>query len=233
MLSFMREQGSEGSSVQEHLGDTGSAPAEASGGTQEQEFLSVTAKEKNVRKTTYLLGVLFGIGLVCLILMIKKSAPGAAKANTTGNPESRIETAIARLTGIKSEMFTRMDELLKKFYEFSNVQQVKLDELTKNPFRYDTVWGGLEGIADVEEEMSPADAYLLRQQRLRLQAKDLQLLSIMQSQQGNCCMIDDKILYEGDSIKGFKVRQISNSFVRLEWDADPPENVEIILKLSK
>jgi hypothetical protein len=46
-------------------------------------------------------------------------------------------------------------------------------------------------------------------------------------------MIDDKILYEGDSIKGFKVGQISNNFGRLEWDGNPPENVQIILKLSQ
>ena len=41
-------------------------------------------------------------------------------------------------------------------------------------------------------------------------------------------MIDDKILYEGDSIKGYKISQISDSFVKLEL-----EGVEIVLKISK
>jgi hypothetical protein len=130
-------------------------------------------------------------------------------------------------------MFTRMDELLNKFYEFSNVQQVKLEELTKNPFTYDMLWSGLEGMPGEQEEISAADAYLLKQRQLREQAKDLQLLSIMDSERGNCCMINDTLLYEGDSIKGFKVRQISNSFVRLEFDGASSGNVEIILKLSK
>lgn len=224
MLSFMRNQVSEGSSVQEQLGETG---------TEEQQYLSVAAKQKNVRKGTYLLGILFGIGVVCLLFMIKKSTPKTADANIAGGTESKIETAIARLTGIKSEMFTRMDELLNKFYEFSNVQQVKLEELTKNPFTYDMLWSGLEGMPGEQEEISAADAYLLKQRQLREQAKDLQLLSIMDSERGNCCMINDTLLYEGDSIKGFKVRQISNSFVRLEFDGASSGNVEIILKLSK
>jgi hypothetical protein len=41
-------------------------------------------------------------------------------------------------------------------------------------------------------------------------------------------MIDDKILREGDSIKGFKVLQIGDSFVKLESNG-----VEIVLKLSE
>jgi len=41
-------------------------------------------------------------------------------------------------------------------------------------------------------------------------------------------MIDDKILYEGDSIKSFKVSQIGDSFVKLE-----SEGTEILLKLSE
>jgi hypothetical protein len=52
-------------------------------------------------------------------------------------------------------------------------------------------------------------------------------------------MISGEILYEGDSIEGFKVCQIGDSFVRLEYDQNQSENVEarhqrtqIMLKLS-
>ncbi|MHC4423943.1 MAG: hypothetical protein ACYSWR_04670 [Planctomycetota bacterium] len=69
---------------------------------------------------------------------------------------------------------------------------------------------------------------MMRQQQLRQQAKNMKLLSIMQSDEGNCCMIDDSILYEGDSIKGFRLKQISDSFVKLD-----SKGVEIILKLSE
>jgi hypothetical protein len=54
-------------------------------------------------------------------------------------------------------------------------------------------------------------------------------------------MIGDKILYEGDSIRDFKVRRIGDSFVKLEWDPEGDEEhlakqskpVEIVLKLSE
>jgi len=41
-------------------------------------------------------------------------------------------------------------------------------------------------------------------------------------------MIDDRILYEGDSIRAFKVCQIGDSSVKLE-----SEGMEIVLKLSE
>ncbi|MHC4722572.1 MAG: hypothetical protein ACYS6I_07670, partial [Planctomycetota bacterium] len=59
-------------------------------------------------------------------------------------------------------------------------------------------------------------------------AQDMQLLSIIQSDQGNCCMIDDRILYEGDSIRGFKVREIGDTAVKLQ-----SQESEIVLKLSE
>jgi hypothetical protein len=53
-------------------------------------------------------------------------------------------------------------------------------------------------------------------------------------------MIDDRILYEGDSIKGFKVQTIGDNFVKLEQispneanSTKPNTGAEIILKLSE
>ena len=179
------------------------------GQTDTQEYLTVAAKGKNARKSTMLLIGLFIVGLLCLWFMIKKSSPKTASATTPGTEEAQIEMAITRLTGVSSEMFNRMDEIVNKFYEFSDVLQVKLDELVKNPFKHDAFSGDLKKASDIENK----DSEMLRQQ--------LQLLSIMQSGQGYCCMIDDKILYEGDSIRGLKVRQISNNFVKLERERDP------------
>ena len=61
---------------------------------------------------------------------------------------------------------------------------------------------------------------VIRKQQIRQKAENLQLLSIMQSDRGKCCMIGNKILYEGEYIKDFKVRQIGDSFVKLEWDPE-------------
>jgi len=228
----MREQRLEDSSGQQSQPQ---GEKSAPGNTQQkqgQEYLSVATRKKNVRKTTYLLAVLFAAGLLCLLLMIKKSTPQKAAADTADSAQTQIEVAIARLTGIKSEIFKKVDGIVSKFYEFSNIQQVKVNELAKNPFERDIFLGKLVENSDNEkdQEISPE---FIKQQKIRQQAEDLQLLSVIQSEQGNCCMIDDKILYEGDSINGFKVTRISNNSVSLKWEQEQSNDIKIILRLSQ
>jgi preprotein translocase subunit SecG len=228
MLSFLREQGFGDSGGQETTNSSGGEPADSrelkstDSSENEQQYLTVAAQGKDVRKMTMLLAVLFVMGLLCLLFMIRKSAPKSATAASNGVEESQIEKAIARLTGAGSEMFKRMDQIVKKFYEFSDVQQVRVYELVKNPFERQVF------LADAAENSDSKEAELLRQRRLKQRKKDMQLLTICQAEQGNFCMIDDKILYEGDMVKGFKVVQVGDTFVKLEL-----EGVQIVLKLSQ
>jgi hypothetical protein len=176
--------------------------------------------------------------------MIKKSVPKTASASTTSGvstEQAQIEKAIAKLTGVRSEMFVGIQRIVKKFYEFSDVQQVQVYELIKNPFNQQISLGKVSETSDIKERN-------LDSIRLQQGAEDLQLLCIMSTDSGNCCMIDDKVLFEGDTIKGFKVRQISDSFVKLEWAGIESESegvkgypqysqtdlgTQIILKLSE
>ena len=225
MLSFLQDQGLDGLPAEKKRKETASNKASSDGTnkSQESEFLTVASHGKRVRKTTTLLAVLFIIGLICLWLMIKKSSPNAASAANGTTEETLVETAIARLTGVKTEMFGRMDEIVGKFYEFSEVPQVRVNELAKNPFELETTSGNLK--SSTENEM---DARALWQQQLRHNSKGMQLWSIMQTQQGYRCMIDDEILSEGELINNFKVIQIGSNFVKLESDG-----VQIELKLSE
>ena len=226
MLSFLRDQGLEGLPAEKKrkaAASNNKATSDDKNKSQESEFLTVASHGKRVRKTTTLLAVLFIIGLLSLWFMIKKSSPNAASAANGTAEETLVETAIARLTGVKTEMFGRMDEIVGKFYEFSEVPQVRANELAKNPFELETTSGNLKSSA--ENEM---DARALWQQQLRQNSKGMQLWSIMQTQQGYRCMIDDEILDEGDSINNFKVSQIGDNFVKLESDG-----VQIELKLSE
>ncbi len=227
MLSFMKEHGLEDLQPQSQSGGTGADDQ------QEQEYLTVAVKEKNVRKSTWTLAILFVAGMAVLLMMIKKSTPQSAQAGDIDVAEAQIETAIERLTGIRSEVFDRMDEVVTKFHEFSNVEQVQVNELLKNPFYYD-MFKGLKTKPEKVQSVDPAKAAMaLRVKMLRKQAGDLQLLSIMQSPKGNCCMINDAILYEGDTIKGFKVGAIGDGFVKLILTQVETDNVEIILKLDQ
>jgi preprotein translocase subunit SecG len=223
MLSFLREP------------NLGNLPADEAarnsqennnGQNKEQEYLTVASHGKAARKSTTILAVFFIIGLVCLWFMIKKSTPEAASATEAVPEETQIETAIARLTGIKSEMFTSMDEIVSKFYEFSDVLQVKVEELTKNPFQFELFQS--KNKAPVVEKPIDVDPQAIWERQIRQKAKDMHLDSIMQSDMGKCCMINNKILYTGNSIDEFKVKQIEDDQVMLESGG-----VEIVLTLSK
>ena len=225
MLSFLREQ-SVGDLPAQKPAVAANQPDAETEDTQDQEYFTVAAQNKNVRKSTILLAILFGMGLLCLWFMIKKSTPQTTAAATAGTEETQIEIAITRLTGVRSEMFSRMDEIVNKFYEFADVLQVQVSELVKNPFELEMFLANLKEKENTEK--SDFDAEMMRRQQLRQQTRDIQLLGIMQSDKGNCCMINDKVLYQGDLIKGFKVCQIGDRFVTLKC-----RDVEIVLKLSE
>ena len=243
MLSFLREQELE-CGVPEGQNDRqdtnnqlqGTKQEQSDAQAQQQEYITVTPQDKNVRKTTILLVVSFVVGVLCLWFMIKKSVPltAAAAGGSGGTEEARIEAAIAQLTGIRLGMFSSLEKIVNKFYEFSDVQQVKISELVRNPFKMDGFSDDLTETSDMKEMDSDKDAEMDRLQ----QARNMRLLSIMRAQQGNCCMIDDKILYEGDVIGSFTVRKIEDNLVKLEWRGRREGNkwlsgTEIILKLSE
>ena len=240
MLSFLREQGREDLSANKAVAADRRADPQASEKAQGQEYFTVAARNKSARKSTTLVAILFGIGLVCLGFMIKKSAPTTAGAAPPAE-ETKIEAAIARLTGVRSEMFSRMDQIVKKFYEFSDVFQVQVNELVKNPFALETFLSSPTTTVDAPQQDVDVDAEMIMQQQLRKQAKDLNLLSIMQSERGKCCMINDTILYTGDSIRCFNITEIGDSLVKLKWnpehDSRPlvaqSQGLEIVLKLSE
>lgn len=240
MLSFLREQSNGDLPAQKPDTAVESTPGDGAEKPQEQEYLTVAASGKRTRKSTIFLAVLFIIGLLCLGYMIKKGTPRAASAASDVTEETQLEAAVARLTGVKSEMSSSMDEIVRKFYEFSDVLQIKVGELVKNPFKLELFSANVKEEPRIEIKVPEIDTEMAQQQQIRQKAKEMRLLSIMQSDRGNCCMVGDKILYEGDYIRDFMVRQIGDNFVKLEWNPDrnngssdtQSEPVEIILNLS-
>lgn len=239
MLSFWRESGYENLNPQKPGADASRAGAGAAQDTQGQPYLTVATRKKNVRRSTITVAILFCIGLVGLWFMIKKSQPQAASASPAQTEEAQIEMAITRLTGTRTEMFSRMDQIVEKFYEFSDVLQVKVNELVKNPFELEMFLSNLMKKLETADQEAEVDAEVIIQQQIKQKAKGMQLASIMQSDQGTCCMIDNKILYTGDLVRGFKVTHIGDRCVKLEWRGEgeseplPSNRLEIELKLSE
>ena len=226
MLSFLRDPNLAELPAEKKCDASNKSGQNETAGKKEQEYLTVATQGKDVHKSTIILGILFIIGLACLGVMIKKSSPKAASAGTVDVEEAQIEAAIARLTGVKSEMFDRMDEIVSKFYEFSDVLQVKVSELAKNPFQLETFLSNLKNDSDVEG-VSEIDPAILWREQINRKTKDMQLVSIMQSDKGICCMINNKILYEGDLIEEMTVKHIEDNKVTLEL-----EGMEVVLKMA-
>lgn len=238
MLSFMREQGAENPADRSST-EAGSRNPPSAEGPGAQEYLTVAANSKSLRRSTILVAVLVAIGLVCLLFMIRKSQPQAASAKQSAGDEKKIEAAITRLTGVRSEMVDRMDEIVQKFYEYSDVFQVKVSELAKNPFHVEGVAQSVKGETVVPYDPQ-AQAEQIRREKMQQQAATLRLLSVMRSDSGHSCMINDEILRQGDIIEGFTVARIGDSFVELTWSsegilagASETDKLNITLKLTE
>ena len=237
MLSFMREQGG-GSLPGEQVAGSGQRNGAAPDKGEAQEYLTVAANSRNLRRSTILVAILVAIGLAGLGYMIRKSQPQAALGLPAQEEENKIEVAISRLTGVSSEMVSRMDEIVSKFYEFSDVFQVGVGELVKNPFEVGMFMGAIKEEGATQQD-DASRAALIRRERLEQCAATLKLLSVMRSEDGNACMINDRILHTGDSIEGFAVTRIGGDSVTLTWQSeDAPqaaatEDLTIMLMLAQ
>lgn len=216
MLSFLKDERNKNSATST---DQPAQPVDAAGPdgqvSREEDFLVPAEHGKNTKQSTLVLITLFVVGALCVWFMIKKSTPGSAGA--APNPEeAKIEAAIAQLTGIQSEVTNKVDDIVGRFSQISEVDQVNVTELKKNPFRRDLVLGAAE-----PPTTAAADLESMRRDEVKRQAGKLQLLSIMNSSQGGCCMINDKLLNVGQSIEGFVVTKITEDCVELTNNGVP------------
>ena len=233
MLSFMRENEKQESTNSVDISSGIDAIEEP------QELLTVSGHEDRVRQSTIVFAAMFVVGIGALFFMVKKSKPMAAIASETNTEEVQIEAAITRLTGVSTEMMTHMDEIVAKFHEFENIQQVGVGELSKNPFSIE-VYGQTLKLDDDNDGFQEIEPIVLLEQQVRSRAKELELLSILKEGNDARCMIDDTICRSGDVIKGFKILHIGSNQVQLQWVTDESqfsasemERLKVILKLTE
>jgi preprotein translocase subunit SecG len=177
----------------------------------EEEFLTVSSRDKAVKKGTIILTILFVVGIAALVLMIKKVSPGTASA-TESSQDTVLKAAVAQITGIKKELAGDIQS--SKIYEMFDVdkKQIKVGDLKKNPFMLDKAVAETPANPAID---SATEAAAKEQRRLEAQAGNMRLLAIMVSPNGNSCMINDKIVYKGDKVNGFDVLAIADDSVEL------------------
>ena len=219
MLSFMKDgQNRQASVTADNTVGVEDMDMVSSG--SEEQFLVTAHHGKNLRHSTITLAVLFTVGALCVWFMIKKVTPPPADA-AVGTEEAKIENAIAQLTGIQTEMDARMGDIVARFNEFSNVEQVGVGDLKKNPFELEV------SVGDLEQTLESGRQLQLRKE-VKESAQSLQLWSIMASPRNACCMINNNILYKGDKIDGFTVMEIDSRFVKVEL-----HGIGVMLRMSE
>ena len=224
MLSFMQEENDKKANQNSKDEQGSQNESNVNDVVNDEEYLVPASHGENAKRSTIMLAILFSVGALGLWVMIKKCAPDSASAGVS-NEEVQIESAIAQLTGVREEMYNRMDDIVDKFYQFSDVEQVDVAELKKNPFRHELNLVDFEG--SIEDQDDVGRQTLLREE-IERKALQLQLWSVMDSEDGGCCMINDKILYVGDSVEDFEVTKIEGDSVELV-----SEGVQVTLKIEE
>ena len=210
MLSYLKEdQGDQNNQIQsnENL-------AEGDQSQAKQEYLMPSNNTALAKQGTMILMLLFAVGAGSVFLMVKKVVPAQAQAADT-TQQTQIETAIAKLSGIKNNMNGKLDKIAEKIYSLSNVNQLATNDLVKNPFIHSSA-----------SSIGAADAQLTEQEHTK--TVNYKLWSILQSDQGTCCMINNKLLYEGDKIDNMTVIKIGKKTVQLA-----SEDETIVLRISQ
>ncbi|NLH16792.1 MAG: hypothetical protein GX455_09450 [Phycisphaerae bacterium] len=221
MLSFLKDERNKNHATPPETADQPAAGENADGQvSREEDFLVPAEHGKNAKQSTFILVALFVIGALCVWFMIKKTTPNSA--NAAPNPEeAKIEEIVKTITGVKTG-FSEVDAIVGRFSQISAVEQVNVTELKKNPFRRDVVLGTTEPAVPSASEQEN-----WRREEVQRQAGKLQLFSIMNSTNGGCCMINDKLLNIGQSIEGFTVTKIEGDRVELTNNG-----VSVLLKMA-
>ncbi|MHC4552233.1 MAG: hypothetical protein ACYSUT_05645 [Planctomycetota bacterium] len=219
MLSFQKEQ-TTAPAINPQADD---ATAQQDGLTQEQDYLTVASHGKKLQQSTIILALLFLFGGAGVYFMIKKTVPAAANA-APSQDQVQLDAALAQLKNMETEMNSEMDSVVGRFHDFDKVDQIGVDELKKNPFKREISGVQEETVAEAEAQ----DELKELQAEARRQAASLELWSITSTPKGNCCMINNKLLYIGDTINALTVKQINKKSVTLDYNGFPVE-----LKMSE
>lgn len=210
MLSFLKD----GQTIPAVAEVEGQNSGEASL-TKQDDYLTVSGHGKKLKQSTMLLIGLFVIGGIGVFLMVKKATPAQAVAAGAKDEQVEIESAIAQLNGMQTEMNSQMRNVTGRLNHIKELGQIDVSELKKNPF--------------MREEMSMdlGSNTQARQEMARRQASTYTLWSITSTPKGPCCMINDTVVYQGDTIGNFTVKQINKETVTIECDG-----VSVELKMN-
>ncbi|MEJ5259898.1 MAG: hypothetical protein WHS88_06895 [Anaerohalosphaeraceae bacterium] len=213
MLSFLRDGSQTPAAARMENEGASASPTPAS-----SDFLRPAVRNQTVRQGTIVLTILFLTGGAAVWWMVKKSGLSEAQGSTAAET-SQIDQVLVQLSSFQKDMNSQMNSVAGRFSQVSELGQITVSDLKKNPFRQEPASGG--------PDLSFSQA-LMRKEEMRRKAAGLKLWSITARADRPCCMIGDKVLYVGDAVSGFVVKAIHPDRVILGW-----EDLTVELKIEE
>ncbi|MBP8304267.1 MAG: hypothetical protein KBE04_09090 [Phycisphaerae bacterium] len=84
-----------------------------------------------------------------------------------------------------------------------------------------------------EAQRKEAERIQQHQQQVRSRAGNLRLQSILQSGEDTRCLIDDTLVRIGDQVKGFRVMEIGDHWVQLQWSEAGTPDLVVTLRMTE
>jgi hypothetical protein len=215
MLSFLKEGRPKPASNEAKVPTAGGQESLS----PQENYLTVAGHGKKLKQSTTLLIALFVVGTAGVWMMIRKAVPSQAAAAQKKDEVVEIETAVAQLNGMQSEVSAQMKSVTARLNHLSKVGQIAVEDLRKNPFTRDIPVGEMNADNPVQKQFL--------EEQMRKKATGLELQGITASPHGACCMINDKVLYPGDVIEGFSIKEIRPAGVVVEQNG-----IQVELKME-
>jgi ketol-acid reductoisomerase len=181
----------------------------------EMEFVTETSSS-SARGTGLLLAGLLLAGAAAIYFMHLRAGPGPAAASAEVASAKKTITEFLSDGGSNlrnmQDLIRNTEQVVQQFSEFPSQNQVALDELQTNPFLF---------VREVKVPEDPAKILAAQREQDRAAAKKaaeaLRLQSIMTGNV-NTCMINNKLVTEGQECEGFLVEKITASSVIVKRD---------------
>lgn len=166
----------------------------------DEEFVK---SDKSVHRNTMILFGVCVLAVAAIYLFGLRTQPGDPSAQEQ-ELQDQLELALAKLA-VRSQNDANpdsADDMVQLFYDYPGHQQLTLEELVRNPFiRF------AEAPNEPVEDTGPS--YQQCQQRLAQH----QLQSVMHSDKGSSCLIDNEVYTPGQQLDIFTIQSINQDSV--------------------
>lgn len=174
----------------------------------------VKGKTNNIQRSTMIIMVTCLLGVGGIYLFSTKNKPSDQPTVDT-EIEAKVDVALAKLQDHQAKaksqkLFKDSEDMVKTFYEYPAKQQVKLDELQRDPFAREVKDAG-----PIVESDDVIQARLRR--KLNEQLVNIKLQSVLQGPSGGRCLINGTVYgLQQIVLDTFTIKDIQDEKVILE-----------------